>query len=388
MSTGGNGSRKKFFYTPKPKIKGASSNGKSGGSTKPKPRTTYLERVRRLLNIIRLSQGGRPKIEDLAAYCHIGIRTIYRDIDKLRELGIVISTHPETHRVSISDPVYLPPVQFTLDEAFTMLTLCFEAAKEPAFPLFDAIGEATCKLFGALPQKITDQLRPLTGKVLIQKAPIHLHDASRSAFETIRQAIVTNKAISIRYKSPRDPDAISTTLHPYQVLFARHAWYVIGWAGLFKGIRTFHIGRILEEQLTVMHYEIPKSFSLDRYLRNAWCLIPEPGPDSDVEIRFSPLVAQNVAEVRWHKTQQIEKNERDGSLIFRVRVSGLNEISWWILGYGKEAEVLKPVGLREIMRKHVEELSKIYLTGETSFLNPLNAIPSLDPMKHPLEGFQ
>jgi len=323
-------------------------------------RTTYIDRVRRLLNIIRLSQGGRPKIEELADICQVSERTIYRDINKLRELGIVISLHPETHRVSVSDPVYLPPVQFTLEEAFSMLTLCFEAAKEPVFPLLDAIGEATCKLFGALPRKITDQLMPLTGKVLMQKEPSHSHAGSTEAFLKVREACAKHRAVSIKYKSPKDPDSIFTRLHPYQIFFARHAWYVIGWAELFKEIRMFHIGRIEEIQVTDERFKNPKSFSLDRYLRNAWSLIPEPGPDSDVEIRFSPLVAQNVSEVRWHKTQQITKNELDGSIIFRVRVSGLNEISWWILGYGKEAEVLGPPELRNIMRKHIEELNRIY----------------------------
>ena len=121
----------------------------------------------------------------------------------------------------------------------------------------------------------------------------------------------------------------------------------------------FHIGRIEEIQVTDERFENPKSFSLERFLGNAWSLIPEPGPDSEVKIRFSPLVAQNVSEVRWHKTQQITKNE-DGSIVFRVCVSGLNEISWWILGYGKEAEVLKPPELRDIMRKHINEMNRIY----------------------------
>ena len=89
------------------------------------------------------------------------------------------------------------------------------------------------------------------------------------------------------------------------------------------------------------HFEIPRGFSLERYLGNAWHLIPEPGPDHDVLIRFSPMVARNVAEVAWHKTQQLTWND-DRSLDFQVRVSGLNEISWWILGYGDQAEVRKP----------------------------------------------
>ena len=67
-------------------------------------------------------------------------------------------------------------------------------------------------------------------------------------------------------------------------------------------------------------------------------MIPEKGRDSEVVVRFSKLVAQNVAEVNWHKTQRLAWRD-DGTLDFHVTVSGLNEISWWILGYGDQAEV-------------------------------------------------
>ncbi len=93
-------------------------------------------------------------------------------------------------------------------------------------------------------------------------------------------------------------------------------------------------------------FRIPSRFSIDRYLRNAWHLIAEPGPDRRVVVRFQPMVAQNVSEVLWHKTQKLTFNE-DGTLDFEVTVTGLGEISWWILGYGDQAEVLEPSELRK-----------------------------------------
>jgi proteasome accessory factor B len=88
-------------------------------------------------------------------------------------------------------------------------------------------------------------------------------------------------------------------------------------------------------------------------------LIPEPGRDSRVLIRFSKLVAQNVAEVVWHKTQQTAARD-DGTLDFRVTVSGINEISWWILGYGDEAEVLEPPALRRLVAERAARMAQRY----------------------------
>ncbi len=71
------------------------------------------------------------------------------------------------------------------------------------------------------------------------------------------------------------------------------------------------------------------------------------------------MVARNVAEVAWHKTQQLTWNE-DRSLDFQVRVSGLNEISWWILGYGDQAEVRKPAALRQLIASRASSLVEMY----------------------------
>ena len=82
-------------------------------------------------------------------------------------------------------------------------------------------------------------------------------------------------------------------------------------------------------------------------------------PDREVVVRFSKLVAQNVAEVRWHKTQQLQFND-DGTLDFQVTVSGLKEISWWILGYGDQAEVLAPPKLRQLVAERTERAAAQY----------------------------
>jgi predicted DNA-binding transcriptional regulator YafY len=73
-------------------------------------------------------------------------------------------------------------------------------------------------------------------------------------------------------------------------------------------------------------------------------------------------VARNVAEINWHKTQRTKLND-DGSLEFQVTVSGLQEISWWIMGYGDQAEVLEPAKLREMIFQRAQKLVELYRPG-------------------------
>jgi len=134
---------------------------------------------------------------------------------------------------------------------------------------------------------------------------------------------------------------------------------VIGRSSLHKQARTLNLARIRSIAMLKETFQIPQGFSVERYLGNAWNLVPEEGRDSEVTVRFQPLVAKNVAEVTWHKTQRLELNG-DGTLDFHVTVSGLKEISWWILGYGDQAEVIRPPELRDLIAQRARNLLARY----------------------------
>ncbi|HEX3870316.1 MAG TPA: WYL domain-containing protein, partial [Pirellulales bacterium] len=128
---------------------------------------------------------------------------------------------------------------------------------------------------------------------------------------------------------------------------------------LHRAVRTFNIGRILSLEPLDETFKIPRGFRIERVLRNAWNLMAERGPDHDVTIHFDKMVAQNVAEVMWHNTQRIDFHD-DGSIDFHVKVSGLTEISWWVLGYGDQAIVVRPQKLRDMIVHRCRNLVKRY----------------------------
>ncbi len=72
-----------------------------------------------------------------------------------------------------------------------------------------------------------------------------------------------------------------------------------------------------------------------------------------VKLKFLPEVACSVSEVQWHSTQTVTF-EDDGSAIVEFRVDGLNEITWWILSYGDQVQVLAP----KILRQKIIEIAQ------------------------------
>jgi len=316
------------------------------------------DRIFRLLKLLAVLQTGRAGVETLCTECNAHRRTVFRDIGELKRSGFVINFDKELRRYTIVNSAVLPDLQLTLDEALALMTLCFEAGDKVHIPFLQAARSAAIKVQGLLPPSMADQIVRLGNAMQIKPEPVNPLTDSQSAFEAIRRALQCRRAIRITYKSPVEPEC-RTLLHPYRLFFNRRSWYVIARSTLHRSVRTFHVGRITSFEETDSTFTIPRGFTFRQYFRNAWNMIPEPGPDHEVIVRFSPLVARNVSEVLWHSTQRIQSND-DGSVDFHVTVSGLNEISWWILGYGKEAEVRQPATLREIIRKHIAELAKKY----------------------------
>jgi predicted DNA-binding transcriptional regulator YafY len=319
-----------------------------------------VKRITRLLKLLQMLQsGGSQNAEGLANVCGVSRRTLFRDLESLRQAGVPLQFDKEQECYSIPSSFFLPPTNFTAAEALSLIALAREMGRSDRLPFYEGAYAAAVKLEGSLPAPLRQELRLATKSIRIKPLQISRLEGKADVFHRLLDARARQRVVEIEYSSLTEWDNITTKLRPYHLLFSRHCWYVIGRSSLHAEIRTFNVARIAALKLLSQKYSIPRGFSLDRHLRNAWNMIPGPGKDYHVVVRFQPFVAHNVSEVVWHKTQQLDFQE-DGSLEFRAKVSGLNEIVWWILGYGDQAEVLQPAKLRRMVAQRAENLVALY----------------------------
>ncbi len=311
----------------------------------------------RLLGTLQATRGLNAGA--LAKNCGVSRRTIFRDLDVLRQAGVPLLFDDERGVYRIPGTYFLPPTNFTAEEALAVVVLCHELGKNRRLPFYEAAATAALKLESSLPPRVREVLGAAADAVQINFQPANPLEGRTPVYRQLLSAIAERRCVRIDYDSFSEGSELRLKLSPYRLLFSRHSWYTIGRSSLHREVRTFNIGRIRELEMLNEHFQVPRSFSIDKYLGNAWHLIPEPGPDQEVVIRFKPLVARNVAEVAWHKTQRLVPRD-DGSLDLHVLVSGLNEISWWILGYGDQAEVLRPAALRQLIAQHASRLVEMY----------------------------
>ncbi len=266
---------------------------------------------------------------------------------------------PRTERYYVSPSWAMPPVQLTSDEAFALIGLATEFGRNRDLPFHDAAYDAAVKLEKTLPKALRQAVRREVRGIKVQPGRLSKLVEKAGVYRQLVNAIAHRRVTRIVYGSLTEWETIETELRPYRLLFSQHSWYVVGRSAMHREVRTFNLERIKSLETLSRKYAIPKSFDLDRHLGNSWRLIPSSEHESHIVVRFAPLVAQNVSEVKWHKTQQT-RFLSDGSLEFHAHVSGLTEIAWWILGYGDQAEVLRPARLRRIVAQRAKNMAAIY----------------------------
>jgi len=97
---------------------------------------------------------------------------------------------------------------------------------------------------------------------------------------------------------------------------------------------------------TEHRFLIPEHYSLADHFGQAWRMIPGDRRRHRVRLRFAPEVADTVTEAIWHRTQQ-EQPHDDGGVTLSFEIDGLDEIVFWVLGYGPHCIVEEPSELRD-----------------------------------------
>ena len=330
-------------------------------------------RVHRLLKILTLIQGGSgwtPK--RLAQECRTAERTIYRDLKMLEGAGIPYFFDPETKSYSVRKDFFMPPVQLTLDESLALSALAEHIGGREQVPFTQAAARAIAKIRGHLPAGIRQDLEKIERHMAIHLAATNPPHAAVDVYERVRFALVTYRALRCEYDSLNDGDSAKAKaerksktflFHPYALFFGQRAWYVIGHHGGRGEVRCLKLNRFTRCEPTDQSYDLPANFSLQKHLGNAWRMI-RGAQTFNVELHFDASFADTIADTHWHRTQDLEWHD-DGSITFRCRVDGLDEIVWWVLSMGPHCLVKKPKQLAERVRELTAQTIARYERAQT-----------------------
>ncbi|MGC4033503.1 MAG: WYL domain-containing protein [Tepidisphaeraceae bacterium] len=244
----------------------------------------------------------------------------------------------------------MPPVELTFEEAMSVVALLEEVGDGVQVPYLSAASKAAEKLRAQLPAAVFEAVDEFAGGLHIDLARSSADDSARDVYDDVRQALTECRVLRCRYDSPKRPNEADDEFefHPYALWFCQRTWYAVGHHGGRGAVRRLKLNRFLSMYPTDRTFAIPPDFDLHDDLGLAWRMI-RGQPRCRVRVRFDPPFADAASETRWHPTQEEEWDD-NGRVTLSFTVDGLDEIVWWVLGYGPGATVLEPVELIQRIR--------------------------------------
>lgn len=297
------------------------------------------------------------KAGDLAKMLGTSRRTIFRDLRELQAVGIPYNYDSTGGGYRLDPNFFLPPLYLNLQEALSLLLLVHKTRGQIQLPFKNSALLAALKIENNLPEKIRQYCDTALQNVSIKPPPQAPTTHLDKTFAQLQNAITKKRLVCLLYHALFEGKLIDLQLSPYHLFYNQRAWYVLGRSGLYKAVQTFKLNRIREIKTLDRCFTNGEMFNPTDYFGRAWAMIPE-GRLYDIKLRFLPMVANNVADVQWHSTQKITRNS-DNATTVEFRVDGLGEITWWILGYGDQVQVLAPKALRKKIRQITQNMAHL-----------------------------
>ncbi len=174
--------------------------------------------------------------------------------------------------------------------------------------------------------------------------------------EQISDAYSMKKKIGIGYKSIKSGES-ERVLHPYGIYNYEGDTYLIAYCENRKEVRDFKLCRISKLNIIDEKYKIDKDFDIHEYTKNS--IGNFKGEEIEIHLIIREPFATIVSEKRWSSKQSI-KELSDGSIEFRARMMGYEQMKSWILGMGPNVTVLEPQKLVDDVKEDIKKMMSTY----------------------------
>ena len=174
--------------------------------------------------------------------------------------------------------------------------------------------------------------------------------------EQISDAYSMKNKIEIGYKSIKSGES-ERVLHPYGIYNYEGDTYLIAYCEKRKEVRDFKLCRISKLNIMDEKYKIDKDFDIHEYTKNS--IGNFKGEEIEIHLIIREPFATIVSEKRWSSKQSI-KELSDGSIEFRARMMGYEQIKSWILGMGPSVTVLEPQKLVDDVKEDIKKMMSTY----------------------------
>ena len=319
-------------------------------------------RASRLLSILMLLQSrGRLSAQTLADELEVSVRTVYRDVDELSASGVPVWADRGRLGGFQLQPGWRTRVDgLTAPEAQAMFLggLPGPAAE---LGLGEAMASAQLKLLAALPDGWREDARRVSTRFHVDPIDWYRGPAATDHLPAIAQAVWGERRLAVRYESWNGVS--QRRLDPLGLALKAGVWYVVAASGS-QAPRTYRLSNILELAVIDERFVRPEAFDLAAY----WAASTrrfEAGLYRDQAVlrvtargmKQLRALGQAIADAA---DQSARADAVSGWQRVTVPIESVEHAVGQLLRLGPDAQVLKPVALRQRLTDTIAAMATLY----------------------------
>lgn len=304
---------------------------------------------------------GRHSFEDLKERIAEGgklpsTRSLRRYLAVLSEAGFPWFFDRTTATYRFAEGYSLKRLDLSGGELFGLVALrSFGASIGGA--IGQSIDEITDKLLGSAGRSAQARAEA-PSPVAFRLAEIRLDEAGEKAFSVFAAAERTSRSVRFVY-SDKEGKQSTRTVDPYGFIVSSGRIYCVAFDHARRDKRVFAVDNVSAPELLVRTFNRPADFDVEAYAAASISGVMHGADTTPVRVRFAPRVAKAAVAARVVAERQITRND-DGSAEIEYRVTDVDELVRWVLGWGAQAEILGPPEVRARIGTLVSDVARKY----------------------------
>ena len=293
----------------------------------------------------------------------ISIRTIQRDLKVLSAILPLVSDERDRpygwswHKDAAGLNPAMDPIEaltFSLAEEYLEPIMPGKSFKRMKI-FFDRANNVLKEMDKSSIKKWRDSVR-----VVPQWQTLIAPSINNKAEAAIYEALLRGQQLEVRYLKRGEIKAEKRTVNPLGIVLQGVVHRLICTMGEDpESPRHLPIHRFKSAEWNGNQLTSPKQFNLDKFIQNQNIGFLLSNKLLNLEVIFSALAGFHLTETPIAKNQVLKRLE-DGRYMLKVKLPDTSQVRWWLLGFGSQIEVVRPVFLRKEFEETAKSLNRIY----------------------------
>nr|WP_330218413.1 WYL domain-containing protein [Sporosarcina globispora] len=222
--------------------------------------------------------------------------------------------------------------------------------------------EARQKLLAAIPAPLKDDVKDVSNRIHIDTSTWRQSPREMQSFGILQQAVWEEKKLQIQYEKA-DKQTIERVVEPLGLVAKGNTWYLI--AESDEQIKSYRVSRIVDAELINEKFSRPNDFDLAEYWQESKQKFISSLPRFEVDVEISPAIIQRINFTgRFVQVLHTDAPKENGWIPASLCFDTEQEAREYILGFGDQIKIIKPVSLRRSVRGMAEGVVNLYSENE------------------------